>query len=270
MNTAARQPSPRLRPYIARYAGYRFDDAPASGHAGLPSRHLTLVVSLGSRITVSGLAGAGSYQTLVAGLHATPTWIEGPAKPFGVRVLLTPWGARALLAASGAELSGRIVDASDLLGAWGESLVERLGEATSWEQRFAMLDTLFESRLLETRRPGRRLKGAWDRLLDSHGARPIAEIAAELGWSRRHMAQVFADEIGLSPKTIARIARYERAGRLIREGGDLAGVAAESGYVDQAHMGRDWVAMAGSSPGAWIRRELPFLQDYEVGGGYPS
>ncbi len=67
MTTVARQPSPRLRPYIARYAGYRFDDGPASGHAGLPSRHLTLVVSLGGKIGVSGLAGAGSYQTLVAG-----------------------------------------------------------------------------------------------------------------------------------------------------------------------------------------------------------
>lgn len=123
-----------------------------------------------------------------------------------MRILLTPWGARALLAASAAELSGRIVDASDVLGAWGEDLVERLGEATSWEQRFATLDTLFERRLLEAR-PAQRLKGAWDRLLGGHGARPISEIAAEIGWSRRHMAQVFADEIGLSPKTIARIAR---------------------------------------------------------------
>lgn len=269
MTTASRLPSPRLRPYIARYAGYRFDDAPASGHAGLPSRRLTLVISLGARIKVSGLAGAGAYQALVAGLHATPTWIEGPARPFGLRILLTPWGARALLAASGAELAGRIVNASDVLGAWGDDLVERLGEATSWEQRFATLDALFESRLLEAL-PEQRLKGAWDRLLDSHGGRPIYAIAAEIGWSRRHLAQVFADEIGLSPKTIARIARYERAGRLIREGGDLAGVAAESGYVDQAHLGRDWVAITGRSPRAWVRHELPFLQDYEIGGGYPS
>jgi len=244
--------------------------APASGHAGLPSRHLTLVVSLGGKIGVSGLAGAGSYQALVAGLHATPTWIEGPARPFGLRILLTPWGARALLGTSGAELASRVVGASDLLGAWGDDLVERLSEATSWEQCFTTLDTLLENRLLDTRFAGSRLKGAWDRLLDSRGARSISDIAAEIGWSRRHMAQTFADEIGLSPKTIARIARYEHAGRLIRDGGDLAGVAAESGYVDQAHLGRDWVAIAGRSPGAWIRHELPFLQDYEIGGGYPS
>lgn len=270
MTTAARQPSPRLRPYIARYAGYRFDDAPASGHAGLPSRHLTLIVSLGGKIGVSGLAGAGSHQALAAGLHATPTWIDGPARPFGLRILLTPWGARALLGASGAELANRIVSVSDLLGAWGDDLVARLSEATGWEQRFAMLDTLFESRLLETRLPGSCLRGAWDRLLGSRGARSISDIAAEIGWSRRHLAQTFADEIGLSPKTIARIARYEHAGRLMRDGGDLAGVAAESGYVDQAHLGRDWVAIAGRSPGAWIRHELPFLQDYEIGGGYSS
>ena len=40
-----------------------------------------------------------------------------------------------------------------------------------------------------------------------------------------------------------------------------------SGPVQQAHMVREWHALAGCTPGQWIRGQLPFLQDYEVGGG---
>jgi AraC-like DNA-binding protein len=41
-----------------------------------------------------------------------------------------------------------------------------------------------------------------------------------------------------------------------------------SGFHDQAHMVREWHALADCSPRAWILGELPFLQDYEIGGGH--
>jgi AraC-like DNA-binding protein len=40
-------------------------------------------------------------------------------------------------------------------------------------------------------------------------------------------------------------------------------VAFLCGYYDQAHMTREWQALAGCAPRMWIAKELPFLQDYE-------
>jgi transcriptional regulator GlxA family with amidase domain len=82
------------------------------------------------------------------------------------------------------------------------------------------------------------------------------------------MADRFRAELGVTPKTAARIFRFERAcGLLSQLRQPLADVAAACGYADQAHMTRDWSAFTGASPKAWIGNELPFLQAYELPRG---
>ena len=81
------------------------------------------------------------------------------------------------------------------------------------------------------------------------------------------MTNRFRAELGVTPKTAARIFRFERACGLISVLRlPLADVAAACGYADQAHMTRDWNAFTGASPKTWIANELPFLQDYELSG----
>ena len=83
----------------------------------------------------------------------------------------------------------------------------------------------------------------------------------------RPQSERFREEIGLTPKSAARVFRFERACRLIKdERPRLAQVASACGYYDQAHMTREWNALTGCSPNAWIASELPFLQDYELAG----
>jgi transcriptional regulator GlxA family with amidase domain len=55
------------------------------------------------------------------------------------------------------------------------------------------------------------------------------------------------------------VLRFRRAVELLRlaDGATLAEVAAASGYYDQAHLNRDFRALAGGPPGAL----LPFVQD---------
>jgi methylphosphotriester-DNA--protein-cysteine methyltransferase len=72
-----------------------------------------------------------------------------------------------------------------------------------------------------------------------------------------------------SRKAAARVFRFERACRLfLRSPRRIADVAVASGFHDQAHMVREWHALAGCSPREWIFGQLPFLQDYEIGGGH--
>jgi hypothetical protein len=71
----------------------------------------------------------------------------------------------------------------------------------------------------------------------------------------------------LHPNLAAPVFRFERACRLIADKrASLAHVAITCGYYDQAHLTREWYTLAGCSPKAWLSRELPFLQDYELGG----
>lgn len=87
----------------------------------------------------------------------------------------------------------------------------------------------------------------------------MTELTAKLGWSRKHLAARFHDEIGMPPKAVARIARFTHAQRLARSGMETgwAAVAAASGYADQAHLTREFGELAGTSPAAWISSLTP-------------
>jgi AraC-like DNA-binding protein len=79
----------------------------------------------------------------------------------------------------------------------------------------------------------------------------VASIAREVGWSRKHLARRFADEVGLGPKSVSRIVRFNRAIAASRSGSGWAGIAADCGYADQAHMVREFRELAGNSPVSW-------------------
>jgi len=183
-----------------------------------------------------------------------------------LHVFIRPLGVRAILGVASAEISSLVLNLSDIWGNRAGDLIEMLLAANTWHQRFAILDRAFVSKLNPTS-PQPEIAWAWRRLRKTHGSVPIERLADEIGWSRRHFSGRFRDAIGVTPKSAARVFRFERACRLIKdERPGLAHVAASCGYFDQAHMTREWNALAGCSPRAWISSELPFLQDYEIGG----
>lgn len=104
---------------------------------------------------------------------------------------------------------------------------------------------------------------------ESGGTVSINALAAEIGWSRQHLARRFGDEFGLGPKLAARVVRFERARRMLERTPSfvsIAQVAAACGYYDQAHLNRDFAELAGCSPTVWLAAELPSFQDDEAAG----
>jgi AraC-like DNA-binding protein len=265
---AIRPPHPVLRPLVSRYIGYEQHDVSLSTHRGLPSRHVTLIISLEAPVRMSDRAGPLRLQGLVGGLRTDPVLISQDRTLHGIHLELHPLGVRTLLGVSAAELSGRVVGLDDLGCPALADLPDRLASRLTWPERFDILDDVFASKASETRSISTELGEAWRRMLATGGLVRIADLADEIGWSRRHFSERFRDEIGLAPKQAARILRFERAGALLRSGHrDLAELAAVCGYYDQAHLNNEWRTLAGCSPRTWIAEELPFLQDDSVFAG---
>jgi AraC-like DNA-binding protein len=264
---ATREPHPVLRPLVARYIGYTQHNVTLDVHRGLPSRHVTLIVSLDRPIRVTGMPLPGespvSAQALVGGLHSGPALIAQDRFQSGLHVELNPLGAKALLGVSSAELSGRVVGLEDLGSPRLATLAPRLVDAAGWSERFAILDEVLAAVVCETAGPPPEVDWAWQRMIRAGGRIRVASLADEVGWSRRHFGERFRAEVGISPKQAARVLRFERAGTLLRQGGrvDLAALAVGCGYYDQAHLTNEWRALAGCPPSVWIAEELPFLQD---------
>jgi AraC-like DNA-binding protein len=179
-------------------------------------------------------------------------------------VELTPLGARSLFGFPAVELTAGVVALADLLGAAGRDLPERLAGAADWQARFRLLDTT----LLSVARPGSEppaeVVHAWQQILTSPDRAAVSQLATEVGWSRRHLTEIFHREVGLPPRQFLRVLRFERSTVALarRPSSPLAEVAHRVGYYDQAHLYRDWRQLAGCSPAAWMEQEeLPSVHD---------
>jgi AraC-like DNA-binding protein len=269
-DTAVRLPERALRPFITRYAGYRVSGLPSGVHCGLPSSDVHLIISLGHPIQVVQMPNStqrpSALTALVSGLQDAPAVLLQDHSAFGLHVFIKPLAVRALLGVASEEISSLVLNLCDIWGNRADALIETLLGAHTWHERFATLDRAFVSGL-NPFSPQPEIFFAWERLAKSHGAVPVQRLADEIGYSRRYFCERFRQMIGVPPKLAARVFRFERACRLLADDQlGLAQVAIECGYYDQAHLTREWYAFAACSPKAWIARELPFLQDYELGG----
>ena len=77
---------------------------------------------------------------------------------------------------------------------------------------------------------------------------PVRSLAADLGYSERHLRRLCLHAFGYGPKTLHRIMRFQRAVRLVRAGRPLGDVAAACGFADQAHLTREVRALSGRPP----------------------
>lgn len=271
---AVRPPHLALRHLITRYIGYAQRDVSLGIHRGLPSQHVTVIISLRDPVRVVGMPRPDDAPItghgLVGGMHVGPALIAQDQRQSGIHLELNPLGVRTLLGVSAGELSGTVVGLGDIGDGQLARLPERLAEVSGWSRRFAILDETFASRLADRTRATPVLGRAWQRILGAGGQVRVQSLADDLGWSRRHLGAAFRRELGLSPKQAARVVRFDRACAALQGSAhvDLAELAVRCGYYDQAHLTNEWRALAGCSPGTWIAEELPFLQ-YEAAADDP-
>jgi AraC-like DNA-binding protein len=268
---ARRRPAGPLRRYVAHYTGYRQRGVPPARHRGLPSPYLTLIFTLDEPLVMLAhpdpCQPPGSFGTLLGGLHCAPALITHDGAQSGIQVALRPLGARALLGLPAGELAELDVPAEAVLGGACAELRARAVAAPGWPARFAVLDEILLRVLTSAPAPAPEVRWAWQKLLTSRGTVRITDLAAETGWSARHLAGRFRTEVGLTPKAAARVIRFDHARHLlIRQaseegnGGRLADLAAACGYFDQAHLAREFRSLAGCPPSQWLTEEFRNVQ----------
>ncbi|TNM50273.1 AraC family transcriptional regulator [Nocardioides albidus] len=254
---------PALRPHVVARTPYDVDFGAPGTHRGLPSTTITLVLPLDDPLRVSWARSAGSLHAAwasLSGLHTEPAAIHHDGSQRGIQLALSLDGARMLLGRPAADLSGALTDL-DETGVPTElrQLPERLHDLPSWPARVALVDRTLARLAARAGDPAPRAEVAHALALLTRGAR-VEEAAAEVGYSRRRLGSLVRAECGLTPKAYQRIARLEAARRLLGRR-PLAEVAAACGYADQAHLAREWSALAGCAPTTWLREEFPFVQD---------
>ncbi|MFH8836175.1 helix-turn-helix domain-containing protein [Streptomyces sp. NPDC017868] len=255
------RPDARLRPGIGAYRGFRSTAGLPQERLVVPTGRVSLLIGFGSELrlgrTGRGAAGAAApaHTSVVSGLHTRARVLGHQGDLHGVELTLAPWAAYRLFGATLGELADTVTDPADVLGGRVRDLGAALEAAPGWRERFALLDeTLLRwtADAAPSHEPSPAVLEAW-RLLDRTAGRlPIGELATRTGWSLRHLENRFREQIGLTPKRLARVLRLNRAIRLLATGGGAAGVAADCGFYDQSHLSREFTAMTGMPPGRFL------------------
>lgn len=245
-------PSPALKPWVECFWFRRVGPSPAAPAPSpehevqrvLPDGCSDLIVDLS--VCQRGGGGATAVGTMRRALVRRPV----PAETLlGVR--FRPGRSRSFFGHPLRELTDRTEDAASLgLGIDGECL-DRIAAAVSLPERVAALDRWVLGRLAGREPPPRWLAYAVDRIVTAGSRVSVEAIADEAGVTRQALARRFADCVGISPKELGRVARFQRLARLAGPSrpGTGADLATEAGYFDQSHMIAEVRRLAGVTPG---------------------
>jgi AraC-like DNA-binding protein len=269
MHYAEYPPVARLAPFV-RCVWTLEGAAAGSVSPVLPDGRPELILHLGDPFDVVGEDGKEHRQppAVFAGQLTERLLMRPRGRSAVVGVRFHPHGAAALIAQPLSELAGVPIDA----GAVDATLAGALRSVRSATSDPATAAALVQ-RALVTRVDGARIdprvRFAVDRIERAQGCLSMARVADAAGVTPRHLERLFLRHVGVGPKRLARISRFQRALMLLERGeGRGADTAADCGYADQAHFVRDFRLLAGCSPsshllseaeltGFFVRRVLP-------------
>ncbi|WP_371654644.1 MULTISPECIES: helix-turn-helix domain-containing protein [unclassified Streptomyces] len=249
---------PGLRPFLRSYAGYWDSGLSPYEVRVVPTGRAVLVINLAEpfaqvrRIGAPG-TGSGRIGSMVVGLEDSPTLCAHRGGQEAIRLELTPLGAYRLFALPMGKLAQHVVELHHILGPGAELLVERLATTHDWAERFDLLDGVLLDRLGRGPDPAPEVGHAYRLLARTAGTIPVARLGDEVGWSKGYLIRRFTEQIGLTPKTYGRVLRFDRAVRMLARGdATLAETSAVCGFYDQAHLNREFRALADTTPGRML------------------
>jgi len=177
--------------------------------------------------------------------------LTGSGEAVGTR--LRPGALSAFSPVPACELADRAFAAADVLGPAGAELERAALAARTLDARIVAVEAWLRAHRGPLV-PGAVLVGeAIDWMLVAPAWRTVPEVAGRFGVSVRTLQRLFRRYVGATPKwVLARYRVHEAAERLSRDPGlDLARLALDLGYADQAHFSADFRARTGRTPGAY-------------------
>ncbi len=254
------RPPPPLADYIDCFGHWRHRGSSYRSRA-LPRGAVTIVFDVGQRqrldfYTADGRTRLTVPPAVVTGPHRASYITDIAADEPAIAVHFRPGGAFPFLGVPLGDVEDLAVGLEDIWGDGGREVHERLIAAQSVAARFGILERFLLSR---ARLAVRRDSGVAVALaaIEANPSVQMAEVRSLAGLSTKRMIALFRAEVGLAPKTYARVRRLQAALRHL--GSATAGgarVAADAGYFDQAHFVREFRSFTAMTPTQYGRQRL--------------
>lgn len=274
-----RASDPRLRSYVHGYFATSSSLVRLARERHLPGSEVPMLLNFGDTHTRLDARDAGGPQRLdhawVTGLQTHHHVSEAIGERRFMVVRFTPLGAHRFLHLPMDSLTDRAVPLEQIDPKLASLVRHQVMAARDWAERFDAIERLIGSRVGSyAGQP--HVEWAWNELVGSGAETPVAALAAEAGCSHRHLISQFRTCIGLPPKKVAMLLRFNRCIRAVTQNGltnspnkpylegsappaadplavHWARIAAECGYFDQSHFIHEFRTFAGATPSEFLR-----------------
>lgn len=258
------KPTPRLRTFVECFwtlEGERAADASPPERI-LPDGCVELILNFGDRF-LQHVDGERRRQprNFVVGQMTGPILISasGVVRLLGIR--FQPGGTRPFVDLAANEITDRVVELGGLSREFERGLLECCEHAFELDQKIAAIEGFLASRLGHGKFDGNSLALAAS-IIERRGLVSVDQLASCAGVSSRQLERRFLQEVGLGPKLLARIVRFQQVFRAVESNPAWADVAIECGYYDQAHLIRDFNQFAQQTPAVLLASKSALTESF--------
>lgn len=179
----------------------------------------------------------------------------GRVRVLGVR--FWPGGAYPFLRLPQYEIADRVVALEAVWGGIAGELHSKIAAAETAAASAAQVEKFLLSRLNQFRHHDEGALKAIDLILRTGGCLSIDTLAQKMGVNSRRLDRNFNTRVGLPPKTLCRIVRFQQVFKRIerQKSPDWVRIALECGYYDQPHFIKEFKAFAGKEPTSYLAEQ---------------
>jgi AraC-like DNA-binding protein len=195
--------------------------------------------------------GGASPAAFIGGPRSHPSHYRKPPLRKIIGVRLRPGVGYLLLRRPMCDLVNRRVRVA------APELTDRMARTHSVDERFDVLESHL-SRKLAGLALDDRVRRAIRAVGESAGGARIDEVARQCGVSRRHLERLMRVWVGVSPKRLARVARFQALlGSVQNDAQTDWTERAAASYADQSHLIHEFAEFAGASPRRFYAEQRP-------------
>jgi hypothetical protein len=257
---------PQLKNYVEKLWVLENDTPVAASDARIiiPNGLVKMVVPFrnGLKATLQGneIVSPSHCVTLI-GLADIPSTVvdqaEGPSGCVGIE--FNPAGAYRFFNLSLLEIKNQVNPLAEVLGKTGGELQEQIANAEHAAQKVKIVQQFLLRQF--TRRPADAIfEYCVQKIIESRGTIQVAQLEKKTGYSARWLNMKFFERIGISPKNLCSILRFQqvyhgwaRSNFTTFDGDDVYSL-----YHDQSHFIKDFKRFTGHSPGKFQILENEF------------
>lgn len=222
----------------------------------IPDGTSRLIFNFGD-IASSGEPPQAGHPVQVVGAWSSHALVTLKGQMDGFSVPLLPSCARAVLGVPAYEITGQVLQLDDLWRGHGTHLWQRMARERDRAVRVRLLKRAILERTGASE-PARIAARATRLIASTSGRMSVGRVAQAVGIGERRIQQIFHEHVGLPPRTYCRIARLHACLNALREKDvvDLAKLAPDLGFCDQAHLTNEFRTLTGLTPRVYIEHAI--------------